>query len=267
MPLARRPAMILLIASVALCSAAGAQTVTPSKAAYTTSEAIAVTFRDVPLDHVVGGPRYLVVVPASAPDRGASVLETRYLQSDPSGTVVFGALKAGTYQIRLMYMSAPEKVQARATLTVGLPAGAGGPSQAGPGSMAAGPQQGASAGKPPVRPAPKVPLPVNPPMGEYAVYQWNGGGGFAYQYRFSLVDPRRYRVRDNEWGTYSYNAANKQLKFETGPLKGFGGLYYTAGRNADGPTIALNPSGVVVNLETRANGAYQFAFFRPQGVK
>ncbi|GGM12774.1 hypothetical protein GCM10010841_21660 [Deinococcus aerophilus] len=104
-------------------------------------------------------------------------------------------------------------------------------------------------------------------MGEYAVYQWNGPGGLAYQYRFSLVDAKRYRVRDNEWGEYTYSASSKRLTFVSGPLRGFGGLYYTTGRNADGPTIALNPRGTVTDLEERANGTYQFAFFRPGGVK
>ncbi|CAA9343447.1 MAG: hypothetical protein AVDCRST_MAG68-3174 [uncultured Gemmatimonadetes bacterium] len=110
-------------------------------------------------------------------------------------------------------------------------------------------------------------LPANPPMGEYAVYQWNGPGGFAYQYRVTLTAGGRYRVRDNEWGTYSYDAGSKRLRFASGPLRGFGGLYYTRGRNANGPTIALNPAGPVTDLEGRGNGAYQFAFFRPGGVR
>ena len=125
-------------------------------------------------------------------------------------------------------------------------------------------EQGARRPEPPA-PAPAA-LPANPPMGEYAVYQWNGGG-FAYQYRVTLASGARYRVRDNESGTYSYNPGTKRLTFSSGPLRGFGGLYYTRGRNADGPTIALNPAGAVTDLEGRANGAYQFAFFRPNGVR
>lgn len=115
-------------------------------------------------------------------------------------------------------------------------------------------------------PAPAA-LPANPPMGEYAVYQWNGPGGFAYQYRVTLAGGGRYRVRDNEWGTYSYSSRTKRLSFTAGPLRGFGGLYYTRGRNASGPTIALNPAGAVTDLEGRENGAYQYAFFRPSGVR
>ncbi|MFD1733082.1 hypothetical protein ACFSC4_21195 [Deinococcus malanensis] len=262
-----RPALTLLLTATALLSPVAAQTLYTSKTAYSTSETIRVTFKEVPLDHEVGGPRYVVVVPASAPDAQTSALETQYLQSDPDGTVVFRALQPGTYQARLKYMSSMGLVQARTAFTVGMSKAV--PTPPNPRPAVPAPTPGGAPVQVPVpaQPAGQAILPANPPMGEYAVYQWNGPGGFVYGYRFSLVDSKRYRVRDNEWGTYAYTASSKRLKFLTGPLKGFEGLYYTKGRNADGPTIALSPSGPVVNLESRANGAYQFGFFRPGGVK
>ena len=156
------------------------------------------------------------------------------------------------------YMSAPGRVQAHTALTVQG-------TQGKPGTPASTPV--------PVTPAPTpVPaspstLPAHPPMGEYAVYQWNGPGGFAYSYRFTLQAGGRYRVSGTEWGTYSYVPSTRQLTFLTGPLRGFGGLYYTQGRNANGPTIALNPRGAVTRLEQSANGTYQFGYFRPEGMR
>lgn len=123
----------------------------------------------------------------------------------------------------------------------------------------------AATAKPSPEPA-AAPSPADPPRGEWAVYQWNGRT-FAYQYRFTLAAAGRYRVRDDEWGAWRYDARTKRLAFTTGPLKGFGGLYYTKGRNAEGPTIALNSTGPVTNLEGRENSFFQFAYFRPGGVK
>lgn len=259
------PRLSRSIAALLFCclGVATAQTLRADKSAYRFGEEVRVTFTDVPLDHLVGGPRSIVIARQGAPDDSDAGVATRYLMSDPSGVVTFQGLPAGVYEARLFYLGARGQVQARTLLTVSAPA-----------TTTPAPGVPVSPGRPtpapaPVKPAPPKPavLGANPPMGEYAVYQWNGSGGFAYQYRFTLVDGKRYRVRDAEWGAYTYNTATKALTFSSGPLRGFGGLYYTQGRNADGPTIALNPTGTVVKLDERANGAYQFAFFRPGGVR
>ena len=110
--------------------------------------------------------------------------------------------------------------------------------------------------------------PENAPMGEYAVYQMNGGS-FAYQYRFMLLPNGKYHEYDNDWGTYTYDAATKVVVFKSGPMEGYVGWYYTTGRNNDQhePVIAIDFDGKVPDLSTTSNGAYQYAYFRPDGVK
>ena len=52
-------------------------------------------------------------------------------------------------------------------------------------------------------------------------------------------------------------------------MEGYVGLYYTIGRNNDEhvPAIAIDFDGNVPDLPTTNNGAYQYAYFRPDGVK
>ena len=85
---------------------------------------------------------------------------------------------------------------------------------------------------------------ADPPMGEYAVYQWTATG-FAYQHRFTLEDANNYHMYDDQRGAYSYDPKTKMLTYNSGPLKGFVGLYYTEGPNANGPTICLDQNGQV----------------------
>ena len=132
---------------------------------------------------------------------------------------------------------------------------------------------GTAAAKPVVinpgqKPAIAKGTPENVPMGEYAVYQMNGGS-FAYQYRFTLQSGGKYHEYDDDWGTYTYDAATKVLVFKTGPMEGYVGLYYTIRRNNDQhePAIAIDFDGNVPDLATTSNGAYQYAYFRPDGVK
>ncbi|GGL79403.1 hypothetical protein GCM10010840_16620 [Deinococcus aerolatus] len=253
--------LLVLTVAVVLGTPVQAQTLTPGQTIYRVGEGITVHFADVPLDHTVGGPRYLELVNLTAP---STAVQTAYLPSDSGGKVVLTGLPVGRYEVRLRYMSATQVVQARTLLTVQGPTT---PAASPPPTTSTNAARPAAVARPPISPSRSTALPAHPPMGEYAVYQWNGPGGFVYQYRFSLVNAGRYRVRDDEWGNYSYTASSKRLTFTSGPLRGFGGLYYTTGRNADGPTIALNSSGPVTQLEERANGAYQFAFFRPGGVR
>lgn len=104
--------------------------------------------------------------------------------------------------------------------------------------------------------------PANPPMGSWAVYQ-TGAAGYAFQHNLTLSAGGRYRTQ-NGTGTFSYDAASKRLNFSSGPLRGFGGLYYTKGRNADNePTIALNAIGPVKDLSGNSSDVLQFAKFKP----
>ena len=116
-------------------------------------------------------------------------------------------------------------------------------------------------------PAEKPAGPPDPPLGEYAVYQMANLSTFGFQYRFTLLDRGRYRVRDGAVAAYRYDPATKTLRFVGGELKGFVGLYYTKGPNADGPTIALDAEGSVPDPEHAARGRYQYGFFRPGGVR
>ena len=113
---------------------------------------------------------------------------------------------------------------------------------------------------------PAVNAPKDPPLGNYSVYQMTGPT-FSYKYRFSLDDRGHYTYIGKQRGTYSYNAKTKTVSFKTGRLKGFVGLYYTDGRNANGPTIALNPKGVVPKLESAFLSQYQYAYYRPAAAK
>jgi hypothetical protein len=108
--------------------------------------------------------------------------------------------------------------------------------------------------------------PADPPFGDYAVYQlvWPS---FSYQYRFALTDRSHYNVIGKTPGTYTYDSRTKILTFQSGGLEGFIGLYYTQGRNANGPTICLSHDGRAPNLQGPNTQGYQYAYFRPQGMK
>jgi hypothetical protein len=120
-----------------------------------------------------------------------------------------------------------------------------------------------SSGTAPVRkaeaagPAVQTGLPADPPMGKWSVYQ-TGAMGYGYQHWLRL-SPGRYET-PNGGGAYAYDKASKGLRFTSGPLKGFGGLYYTNGRNAKNePTIAMNALGAVDLSRNDGGGALQFA--------
>jgi hypothetical protein len=114
--------------------------------------------------------------------------------------------------------------------------------------------------------APAANSPADPPLGDYAVYQLVFPN-FAYQYRFALLDGGRYNVIDKTPGTYTYDPRTKILTFESGGLKGFIGLYYTQGRNAEGPTICLSHDGRQPDLQGPRTQGYQYAYSRPNGIK
>ncbi|WP_266366361.1 hypothetical protein [Tellurirhabdus rosea] len=103
--------------------------------------------------------------------------------------------------------------------------------------------------------------PADPPLGTYSVYQ-SDGRRFKFQYEFRLLDRNRYQLYDKV-GTYRYNPATKVLRFITGSLTAFTGLYYTKGRNNDEgkPAIALSWDGQVPDLANAFGADLQYAYF------
>lgn len=116
-----------------------------------------------------------------------------------------------------------------------------------------------SAGSPP---PPAAVGPANPPLGKYAVKAMANMNTFAWQYDLVLLDRSRYRVQ-GVVGIYAYDPRTHVLRFTTGNLHSFTGLYYTSGRNAEGPTIALDANGRVPDPEHASRGQYQYGYYRP----
>ena len=100
---------------------------------------------------------------------------------------------------------------------------------------------------------------VNPPMGKYNVYQ-NDAAGFSYQYTYNL-NASDY-VLNGKKGSYRYDKNSKLIRFLTGPLKGFIGIYRPFTDNEqDPPTIVVNANGSVPNLKSTYRG-YQYGYFK-----
>lgn len=108
-------------------------------------------------------------------------------------------------------------------------------------------------------PPPLATGPADAPLGTYAVRQMANLTTYAWQYDLTLIDRGHYRLNDRAVGAYQYDARAKTLRFTSGELKGFVGLYYVNGKNADGPTIALDAEGGVPDPEHAARGRYQYA--------
>jgi hypothetical protein len=104
------------------------------------------------------------------------------------------------------------------------------------------------------------PAPKDMPMGTYGVQQ---GGTFGYFYRISFSADGKYVKSGTDAGTYKYNSKTKVIRFLSGPLEGFTGLYYTRGRNnSQGlPMIAIDWNGKVPDLSNASNGQYQYAVY------
>lgn len=101
--------------------------------------------------------------------------------------------------------------------------------------------------------------PADAPLGRYDVYQ-DDGKGFNYQYNFTLKSWTAYTL-NNEAGTCSYNSKTKVIKFITGPLKGFAGLYRPFTDNEkDPPGFLLDAKGTVPDAKGLHKG-YQFGYF------
>ena len=99
------------------------------------------------------------------------------------------------------------------------------------------------------------------PLGSYNVYQ-RGGGGFSFQYKFQLKNYSTY-VMNGKTGRAVYDKKTNIIRFTTGGLKGFTGIYRPVNpkNEKDPPTIVLDFNGKVPDLK-RANDSYQYAYFQ-----
>lgn len=105
----------------------------------------------------------------------------------------------------------------------------------------------------------KPSVPANAPLGKYKVYQ-NDGTGFNYQYTFNLQSYKAYAL-NGQPGSCIYDAKTKIIRFLSGPLKGFAGLYLgAAGNEKDPPTLLLNAKGTTPDANSSRQG-YQFGYF------
>ncbi|TCJ17838.1 hypothetical protein EPD60_06545 [Flaviaesturariibacter flavus] len=106
----------------------------------------------------------------------------------------------------------------------------------------------------------KSTAPENAPLGKYNVYQDNGQG-FNFQYTFYLKSYTTYLL-NGKAGNCTYDPASKAIRFATGPLKGFAGLYRkTTDNPADPPSFLLNANGTVPVLNSGHHG-YQFGYYQ-----
>lgn len=108
--------------------------------------------------------------------------------------------------------------------------------------------------------AAKSNAPKDLPMGLYNVYQ---GGRFTPQGSLTLYKNGTYKRYEKDMGNYSYNPETKVIRFTSGLLEGFVGLYYTSGRNNDKnePMIAIDYDGKVPDVSNASNGQYLYAIF------
>lgn len=106
----------------------------------------------------------------------------------------------------------------------------------------------------------KSSAPENAPLGKYNVYQVDATG-FNYQYTFLLKSYSTYAL-NGKVGNCSYNPKTKAIKFTTGPLKGFAGLYRKTTENEkDPPSFLLNAKGTIPIVNSSRHG-YQFGYFQ-----
>ena len=106
----------------------------------------------------------------------------------------------------------------------------------------------------------KSTAPKDLPMGIYNVYQ---GGGFIPQGSLTIYKNGTYKRYEKDIGSYRYNPSTKVIRFTSGIMEGFVGLYYTSGRNNDKnePMIAIDFEGKVPNLNNANNGQYLYAIY------
>lgn len=102
--------------------------------------------------------------------------------------------------------------------------------------------------------------PADAPLGKYEVYQ-DDGSGFNYKYRFTLQSYSSYEL-NGKAGNCTYDKRSKVIRFTTGDLKGFTGIYRPATDNEkDPPGFLLDVKGTVPVINGSHRG-YQFAYYK-----
>ena len=105
----------------------------------------------------------------------------------------------------------------------------------------------------------KSTAPKDIPIGRYNVYQ-NDAAGFGFQYTLTL-SATGYSVNGVS-GSYRYDKSSKIIRFISGSLKGFVGIYRPFTENEqDPPTIVMNADGNVPDLNSAYRG-YQYCDFK-----
>lgn len=117
-----------------------------------------------------------------------------------------------------------------------------------------------STGKTPV--VQKKTAPANIPFGTYHIYQANGNS-FDFQYKLLLPNYSSYSI-NSEKGNVSYNSKTKVIKFTSGKLKGFTGIYRPVNpdNEKDPPTIVIDPKGAVPDLKHQYGKTYLLAYLQ-----
>lgn len=100
------------------------------------------------------------------------------------------------------------------------------------------------------------------PLGEYHIYQANGTT-FDYQHKIILNSYSRYTM-NNEVGFLLYDRSKKVIRFTTGKLKGFTGIYRPVNpdNEKDPPTIVIDPKGMVPDLKNQYGKTYLLAYLQ-----
>ncbi|GAA4733906.1 OB-fold protein [Flavisolibacter ginsenosidimutans] len=105
--------------------------------------------------------------------------------------------------------------------------------------------------------------PADVPLGFYHIYQANGST-FNFQYKLSLDSYSKYTL-NNEKGNLSYDQKTKVVRFTSGKLKGFTGIYRPVNpdNEKDPPTIVIDPKGFVPDLKHSYGKTYLLAYLQP----
>lgn len=108
----------------------------------------------------------------------------------------------------------------------------------------------------------KKTAPANIPFGTYHIYQANGSS-FNFQYKMQLGTYTTYTI-NNVKGAASYNAQTKVIRFTSGVLKGFTGIYRPVNpdNEKDPPTIVIDPRGNVPDLQHQYGKTYLLAYLQ-----
>lgn len=108
-------------------------------------------------------------------------------------------------------------------------------------------------------PAPKKNIPAHLSPGLYSVYQADAAG-FSYQYALNILSYTSYTAYGKK-GTCQYQKAGKTIRFTSGPLKNFAGLYVPSNpkNENDPPVLLINAKGNVPDPNVKFGG-YQYAY-------